>query len=150
MSIKSFISKTFSNIAKLFNGLQDELKSAVHIGAVVTEAIKTFDVNNPVAADVLTALIPGDLDDKVKQLLRKHLPGIAIELRLVDATCKLSDPNEIMLSAVKVIQQLEGDYSNAFLHNLSIIVAQVAADGKLDWKDAVYLLQWYYDNNVKQ
>jgi hypothetical protein len=30
-----------------------------------------------------------------------------------------------------------------------VLVAQVAADGKLTWSDGVYLLQWYYDHEYQ-
>jgi ferric iron reductase protein FhuF len=45
-----------------------------------------------------------------------------------------------------VLQGLDGDIKSAFLHNISILVAQVAADGKLTWSDGVYILEWYYQN----
>jgi len=48
-----------------------------------------------------------------------------------------------------VLQGLDGDIQSAFLHNLSILVAQVAADGQLTWSDGVYLLEWYYQNVAK-
>jgi hypothetical protein len=35
------------------------------------------------------------------------------------------------------------------LHQLSILVAQIAADGKLSWSDGVLLSQWYYEHKFK-
>jgi hypothetical protein len=49
---------------------------------LVTENIKNF-TDSPVA-DVLTVLIPGDIDDKIKDWLRAKLPVILTELKLVD------------------------------------------------------------------
>lgn len=149
MSLKTFLKKIGDFFARIFKSLAKELQEAVAIGVKITEAIKTFDDNNPTVADVITAIIPGDLDDKIKARLREMLPKIVVELRLVDAAKGLTDPDEIMLAAVKVIQQLDGDYQSAFLHNFSILAAQVAADGKLSWSDAVYLLEWYYRNRFK-
>jgi hypothetical protein len=100
-------------------------------------------------ADVLTALIPGDIDDKVKDLLRAKLPVILTELKLADSCSTLTDPNEITACAVKVLQGLDGDVKSAFLHNLSILVAEVAADGKLSWSDGVYILEWFYQHEYK-
>jgi hypothetical protein len=51
--------------------------------------------------------------------------------------------------AVKVLQGLDGDIKSAFLHNLSILVAKIAADGKLSWSDGVYVLEWYYQHEYK-
>ncbi len=146
MSLKSFMRKIGNFFSKLFKGLLPELKKAVHIGVTITDAIKNYDTAHPEIADIITKLIPGDLDDKIKDTLREKLPVVLTELRLVDATLGLTDPNEIVAAAVKTIQQLSGDYRSAFLNSLSILIAQVAADGNFNWDDAAYLMKWYYDN----
>ena len=147
MSLRSFLAKIWAEVKSLFDSLESELKNAVHIGIVITENVKNF-VDSP-AADVLTTIIPGDADDKIKDLLRKQLPDILTKLKLVDSSLGLTDPNEITAAAIKVLQALDGDIKSAFLHDLSILVAQVAADGKLTWGDAVHILQWYYDHQFK-
>ena len=147
MSLQSFLSKIWDQIKSLFSGMPAELKTAIHIGVIVTENVKNF-VDSP-AADILTVLIPGDADDELKDLLRAKLPLILTELKLADSCTDLTDPDQITACAVKTLQSLEGDVQSAFLHNLSILVAEVAADGKLSWGDGVYLLQWYYQHNYK-
>ena len=144
--MKKILKSILSFLSGLFSKLSPILEKAIDVGVTVTDAIKNFDAANPAAADILTAIIPGTLDDNIKNLLRANLPKIVVELKLVQATEGLTDPNEIMLAATKVIQQLSGDYRSSFLNSLAIITAQVAADGKLDWNDAAYLLKWYYDN----
>jgi len=147
MSLKSFLTKIWAEVQGLFDGIPTELKTAIHIGVLVTEAIKTF-VDSP-AADVLTAIIPGDADDEIKDLLRAKLPGILAELKLADSCAGLTDPAQITACAIKVLQGLDGDVSSAFLHSLSILISQVASDGKLSWSDGVYILEWYYQNEYK-
>src|ERR1700761_2434701 len=147
MSLQSFLSKIWNEAKSLFDGIPPELKTALHIGVLITENIKTF-VDSP-AADVLTAIIPGDIDDEVKNWLRAKLPFILTELKLADSCSGLTDPDAITACAIKVLQGLDGDVKSAFLHNLSILVAQVAADGKLTWSDGVYILQWYYEHEYK-
>lgn len=148
MSLKSFIIKLWAEIKNLFDGIPTELKTAIHIAVVVTEGLKTF-VDSP-AADVLTAIIPGDIDDDLKNLLRSKLPQILTELKLADSCAGLTDPSQITGCAIKVLQGLDGDISSAFLHSLSILIAQViAGDGKLTWSDGVYILEWYYQNEYK-
>ena len=147
MSLTSFLTKIWNEIQALFAGFPSQLKIAIHIGVQVTENIKNF-VDSP-AADMLTTIIPGDIDDGIKNWLRTKLPAILTELKLADNCGQLTDPAEITKCAVQVLQELDGDIKNAFLHNLSILVAQVAADGKLSWSDGVYLLQWYYDHEFK-
>ncbi len=147
MSLQTFLTRIWNEIKTLFAGFPAELKAAVHIGVVLTENIKNF-VDSP-AADILTAIIPGDIDDQIKKWLRAKLPAILTELKLADSCGSLTDPAEITQCAVKVLQGLDGDVKSAFLHSLSILVAQVAADGKLTWGDGVLILQWYYQNEFK-
>ena len=147
MSLKSFLAKIWAEVKSLFDGLDSELKAAIHVAIVITENVKNFVDSS--TADVLTSIIPGDLDDKIKDLLRKQLPDILTKLKLVDSTLGLTDPNEITAAAIKVIQALDGDIKSAFLHDLSVLIAQVAADGKLTWGDAVHILQWYYEHQFK-
>lgn len=146
MSLKSFLHNIWAMISQIFTSLKTEAQQAVHIGAQITDAIKTFDTAHPAALDILTALIPGTLDDTIVAKLRAELPKIVVELRLIDATKGLTDPNEIMLAATKVIQQLSGDYRSTFLNSLSILITKVASDGKLDWNDAAYVMKWFYDH----
>jgi hypothetical protein len=147
MSLQSFLTKIWNQIKALFDGIPAELKTAIHIGVLVTENIKNF-VDSP-AADILTTIIPGNVDDEIKSWLRAKLPAILTELKLADSCTGLTDPNEITACAVKVLQGLDGDVKSAFLHNLSILIAQVAADGKLSWSDGVYILEWYYQHEFK-
>ncbi len=46
-------------------------------------------------------------------------------------------------------KSLDGDIKSSFLHTISILVAEAAADGKLTWSDGVYLLEWYYQHKYK-
>lgn len=145
MSLASFLSKIWDHLKQLFVSLPQELKTAIHIGVTVTTEINNF-VESP-GADVLTSIIPGDVDDKIKDALRAKLPQILAELKLADQCAGLTDPNEITACAIKVLQSLDGDIKSSFLHSLSILIAQVASDGKLTWSDGVYILQWYYEHN---
>ena len=147
MSLQKFLSKVWGQVKALFDGIPSELKTAVHIGVVVTENIKTF-VDSP-GADILTAIIPGDIDDQVKNLLRAKLPAILTELKLADSCEVLTDPQAITACAIKTLHALDGNTNSAFLHNISILVSQVAADGKLSWSDGVYILEWYYQHEYK-
>ncbi|HWD89926.1 MAG TPA: hypothetical protein VG367_17460 [Mucilaginibacter sp.] len=147
MSLQSFLSKIWGEIKALFDGIPSELKTAIHIGVLVTENIKNF-VDSP-TADVLTAIIPGDIDDEIKNWLRAKLPEILTELKLADSCSQLTDPSAITACAVKVLQSLDADVQSPFFHSLSVLVAEVAADGKLTWSDGVYLLQWYYEHEYQ-
>ncbi len=147
MSLKSFLTKIWKEIKNLFAGIPAELKTAIHIGVTVAENIKTF-VNSP-TADIITALIPGDIDDSIKNILRSKLPLILSELKLAEACQNINDPAQLTTCAVNTLQSLEGDIKSSFLHTISILVAEVTADGQLTWSDGVYLLEWYYKHKYK-
>jgi len=147
MNLKSFLSKIWDSIKSLFNGMDVELKSAIRISVVIVENIKKFVDSTD--ADIITALIPGDIDDRIKDLLRAKLPLILVELKLADDCFNLTDPEKLTACAVKTLQGLNGNTQNAFLHSLSALIAGVIADGKLTWSDGVYLSEWYYHHLYK-
>src|ERR1700759_3516898 len=111
MSLQTFLTKIWNQIKELFNGIPAELKTAIHIGVVITENIKNF-VDSPVA-DVLTAIIPGDIDDEIKNVLRAKLPVILSELKLADSCSGLTEPSAITACAINVLQGLDGDVKSA-------------------------------------
>lgn len=150
MSLKSVLAKIINHIESIFDKIRPDLKRAIHVAVNLVENIKGF-VDSP-AADVLTAIIPGDLDDKIKKKLREELPKILIRLKLAE-NCSFysggTNYNEIVKCAIKTIQSMDGDIKSAYLHNISILIAQIAADGRLTWSDGVYFLQWYYERKYK-
>ncbi len=127
--------------------MPNELKEAVSIGVIITENVKSF-VDSPIT-DVLTTIIPGDLDDRLKLALRKALPELLIQLKLAENCANLTDSTAVTQCAINQLQNLNGNIKSAFLHNLSILLAQVAADGKLTWKDGATILEWYYQKQYK-
>ena len=148
MSIKSFISKLWNNIRSIFNAFPKELQAAVSVGVVITENIKRF-VDSPLA-DVLTNIIPGNLDDRIKQALRNGLPAILNNLKLTKNCEDLNNPQELTACAIKVLQNMDAGIKSIYLHNVSVLIAQLAADGKLSWSDGVCIVEWYYQNKYKQ
>jgi hypothetical protein len=140
MSLKSFFRKIWEGIKKAFEGLAPDLKEAIHIGVIVVDNMKTFIEGE--AADVLTAIIPGQLDDVIKERLRAFLPKILIEMKLAEQCSELTDPSEIVACAIKTLQQIGGDC-------LAVMIAEVASDGKLTWDDSKAIIKWYNDNVKK-
>lgn len=147
MSIITFIAGLWAAISKLWKKLPAELKAAVHVGISLVENIKAF-IDSPVA-DILTAIIPGDLDDQLKIKLRRLLPIWLQAMRLADATLDVTDPQAIMQTALQSIRELDPLMTAGVYHQLSILIAQVAADGKLNWSDGVVVLEWVYNNQYK-
>jgi hypothetical protein len=147
IQVPTWLKKIWKAIQTIFNRIPAELKTAIHTGVVVTENIKTF-VESP-AADILTVIIPGETDDRIKAVLRAALPQILVQLKLADDCAGVTSPAELTICAIKTLQSLTGDLKSAFLHNLSVLIAQVAADGKLTWQDGASIMEWYYQNRFK-
>jgi hypothetical protein len=150
MSLKSFLSKIWADITMLFDKLPTELQFAARIAVTITQNIKSF-TDSPLA-DVLTTLIPGDLDDKIKTWLSIQLPHILTALRLVEAISESEDPNATVTSAIKLVQAMDSNIQNAFLHDLGVLIAQEIAKAQnntLDWSDGIYIIEWYYQHKFK-
>jgi len=56
-----------------------QMKIILPIGISVVEKVKAF-VDSPLA-DVVTAIIPGEFDDRLKNILRTFLPNALLQLR---------------------------------------------------------------------
>jgi hypothetical protein len=144
MGLKAFLKKIFETLRILFEGLGQGAREAIHVGILITEQFKAF-VDSPVA-DILTALIPGDLDDRIKDILQAQLPEIVIKLRLADAN---GTTDEIIKQAIETLSRIEGSFRKDFLDALAVEIALVSSDGKITWSEAKYVLKWYYDNVIK-
>lgn len=150
MSLKSFLSKIWADIKSVFDKLPSELRSTAHIAVTITENIKNFSDSS--VADIITLLIPGDIDDKIKEWLRAKLPDILTALRLVDSISTLTDPNEIIAAALSTLKNMDSNVQNAFVHDLSVLIAQEvskAQNNTLKWSDGVYIIEWYYQHKFK-
>lgn len=150
MDIQKMVKDALSSISNLFHGLQPKAKLAAHWGSAIVGCIHNFDVKNPGVADILTALIPGNIDDTIKTKLRGELPKLAVELRLVGDAIDKDDPEAVMLSLLTVFQsELSDRARNVFSHGLSVLLAEIVADGKISWSDGVLILEYYYRERIK-
>lgn len=100
--IEVFASNWQSFVAKLWKKVPDELQEKVSLAVKIVEAIKVW-VESP-TADILTAIIPGDLDDKLKDWLRLILPVILEKYNVVNQS-KLA-PEASHIIATNITQEL--------------------------------------------
>jgi hypothetical protein len=147
MSIKNFLSHLWQSIKTLFDKVEKEVKKDVVVAISVVQRVKAI-VDSPVA-DVVTALIPGSADDKVKELLRSWLPKVIIELSLVESVANIEDQNAQLQAILDKLKLSSDETKNAFYHSLASLVLQKLSDGKLSWSDAVAIAEYYYQNHVK-
>jgi len=88
-------------VSSLWPKVPKELQDKVSIVIRVVENIKKF-VDSP-AADFLTTVIPGDIDDKVKVWLRKVLSEWKVKEDYI-----LNDPGHLHLLATHLTSDLTG------------------------------------------
>lgn len=148
MSLKTFFKNLFSGFKPKIKGLDIKIKNGLHIGVTIAEGLKKV-MDTPVP-DILTAIIPGEWDDKLKDLIRAKLPQVLIELKLVENCAGLTDSVQIIQCATRELEKLVGDDIKAaarinFLDSIAVMIAQIASDGKLTLDDAKYLVKPYYD-----
>lgn len=148
MTINVFIKKLWNSIKALFVKFPADLQNAVNTAVLITENLKKV-IESPVV-DILTAIIPGTLDDNVKIALRAAIPKILINLKLSQKLKEEDDKNQILLNAVTALNKIDGELKSAYLHNISVLIAQITADGKLTWSDGVCIVEWYYQNKFKK
>lgn len=91
--LATFISNFPKFYERLYKKIVPEIKEQVSVITKVVNGIKQF-VDSPLA-DVLTQIIPGGVDDVMKDWLRKNLPAILTNLGyLENGIIKLSDDSK--------------------------------------------------------
>lgn len=148
MSLKKFLSNLWKGIKHIFDSIEDDLKKLVPIAIKVVEAIKTFDES--IVSDVMTALIPGEVDDKIVQKLREFLPKVLLELNMIDAIAGITDPNEQLKAILARIKLSPKSSQDVFYHGVASLILSELSDGKFSWSDAVAVAEYYYKNEYKQ
>ena len=91
MKLKNLLLKIKNFVVGLFVKVDETAKKFIPVGIKVVDAIKKF-VDSDVA-DVITALIPGDLDNSLQLFLQKVTPSILINLRKWESIVGTEDEN---------------------------------------------------------
>lgn len=148
MSLKSFIDGIWSAIKGLFNKLEQEEKKLLPIVITVVQNIKTF-VDSPVA-DVITALIPGNVDDVIRAKLQAFLPKVLTELNMLN-TCQALPGTNAQLQCILQNLKLSSDaVKDMYYHGLASLILTDLSDGKLSWSDCIGIAEYYYKNIWKE
>lgn len=152
IDLKIDVSKWFRglHLERVFEKISPEIKAAIHIGVLAVEGIKA--INDSFVGDVIQAILPPEvagITGTIREKLHQDLPKLLVELKLADSCTGLTDPNEIVMCGIKVLQQVDGDFKSDFLDAIAVHLSIIAADNKLDWNDAKHLVKWYYDHKFK-
>ena len=129
--------KIFSFLKRLFRNLKTLAQKFVTPSVLVVDAIKKA-VESPVMP-IVTAIIPGNLDNKIVDGLKKHLPRVLQILRISDECLKLEAADEIIFCAIKKLKEYEPEARAAQYHSIAAMLSVYLSDKKLSWREAVHL-----------
>ncbi len=145
--MKNFIKKLIEKIKALFQVLAPSYKKALIFAVAVVDTVYTA-INNPMA-DVLVTLTKNTTDDKILAWLRDRLPTFLKQFKLFAEVADLTDPQEIVLKVSEILQNLDKADRNGERLKMAVALAvEITADGKLDWADAVKIIQSLKDKSI--
>ena len=146
------IRKIWSGIKRLFNKVEDATKELIPIAIKIVEGVKKV-MDSPVddvVLSIITEAIPGKADDilieKITKFVEKELPGILLELRLIDSIAGIDDPNEQLKAILNQFKFTSDSQKNEILHSLASLTLDKLSDGDFSWSDSVVVAEFYYKN----
>lgn len=142
MAKKGFFARVWAAIKRVFISAGEVATKVVPLAIAVVEKVKTF-VDGP-AGDVITALIPGEADDRARDLLRVWLPKLLTGLALVPYDDHDLYNDDTIVEAIRKINAAPADVRKAFYHGLAALLVEILSDGKVDWSEAVALKEYVY------
>lgn len=148
MSLANLIHKIWGFIKHLFDGLDEEVKKLLPIATGIVEKIKAFEDLG--GGDIITELIPGNVDNILNDRLKALLPKIILEMHLVGDIANETDRNKQLADILSAIKLSPDDMKNAKYHAFGALILHDLADGKLTWAESVEIIEYYYNNFVKQ
>ncbi len=118
-------------------------KENSELAVKITSKIKEI-LDSPVV-DILTAIIPSDLDDRIKGKAREIADKIAKEVAIAHQLVQASATNAEAWSAlIGHLQTIVPEGRTAFWVQFSAKLNEALSDGKLDFTEAVILTQMIF------
>ena len=109
----------------------------------VTNKIKEI-VESPVA-DIVTAIIPSDIDDKIKNKLRLVLPVVAEKMAIMHGILQVSDSNNNTVALIiEHLKSVNKDVRIDFWIRMAAELNIALTDGKISLSEAIALSQIIY------
>ncbi len=120
-----FCNKVRARIKRILQQFDEYLDEHIDLALSVTTALKKF-LASP-AADIITALIPGDVDNVIRQHLLAALEKATDMLLITDKCRQHNDIADKLLCLAEELRQRSPELRDALLHRLASLVA-----GELD------------------
>lgn len=140
--------KRFWNwLSGIFNRTKNLVVKYIQPSVQLVENLK-IAMESPMA-DVLTMIIPGNLDDMIKVQLRQYLPIVLQELKICEKCIHLTDPNEIVKCALEALKTYDTKSQYVYLNGIASKLADCLSDGKITWGEIVAMVEYTYAQNHK-
>jgi hypothetical protein len=133
-------------LKKLFARSKYFIHVAVKPSVATVNLLKAF-VDSPLAP-VITALIPGEIDNMIADKLRRHLPEALKVLGFADECINAGSNDLIVQCAIAKLRLYNPTQQAAAWHNIASVLSQYLSDDKLTWSEAVHLAEMVY-NEIK-
>lgn len=153
--MKKFLRNIWSGVKKLFIKVDGSVDKLAPIAINIVQGIKKV-VDGPVddiVAEILKKTIPGVADDllidKVHDLIVKYVPEALSRLLMIQSIANLTNPNDQLQAIVKQLRLSSDQQKNMIYHNLSTLIIEKLADGKLTWGESAVISEYVYQNFVK-
>jgi hypothetical protein len=145
--MKNLFEKIKGFVQNLFQTVFDFARKNSGIAVTVVENIK-WAVNHPYA-DIITALIPGDVDNQVVRTLRRVLPKVAFKLALAHRIVNENDTNTDVIEAIiNYLKDAHPEAKTSFYVMFAAELNLALPDGKITISEAIILSQIAYNELI--
>jgi hypothetical protein len=140
--VGKLIARIWDGISSIWKKAGSEVQRLAPIAIEAVERAKIL-IDSPVP-DLITAMIPGELDDKAKEWLRKILPIAIVKLQLALAISGITDPNEMLRAILAKLKFASDAQRDQFYHEFGYLILGLLSDGNLSQSDAIQIAEYYY------
>jgi hypothetical protein len=141
--MKKLFEKLAFFVQRLLGNVFAEFRKHSEAAVRVTSKIKQL-VESPIT-DVITTLIPGDIDDKIAEKLREVLPIALTKIAILHGILKENETNaDVIGDIISNLKEMNPNARIAFWVMFSGELNVALSDGKLQLAEAFILAQMAY------
>jgi hypothetical protein len=145
--LKNFFQKVREFFQQLFSGIDNFIANTVRPTILFLEALKTA-IQNP-SFDILTDIIPGNIDNKVLELLRKYLPVVIKKLNIVVSVRHIND-DDYVKEYIKLLRESSPALRSALIFKTASLLIQELDGKKFDEVEIDTLVQFTYNQIIEE
>ncbi|MBD1394263.1 hypothetical protein [Mucilaginibacter glaciei] len=152
--MKTFFKVAWAVITSLFaskpkpvstDGIPDGISIAEVEHAIVIVNNVRAAMASPLAV-VITDLIPGTIDNTIREQLVKQLPVVSAGLTYAKNLIGKFPDGMVLNSALNTVKESDQADQDAFAHNLAARMLMIVTGGRINWSNAVMAVEYYFKN----